>query len=99
MTLSHAEFIRRFSQHILPKRFVRIRHYGILSSTWKREKLPSLQEKLWLKPPPPKPAKGAKIRPCPCCKTGHLHTILAFDTRGSPQGYEHLWAQLVAKAN
>ncbi len=33
MTLTHEEFVRRFSQHILPKRFVRIRHYGILSST------------------------------------------------------------------
>jgi Putative transposase/Transposase zinc-binding domain len=31
MTLTHQEFIRRFAQHILPKRFVRIRHYGILS--------------------------------------------------------------------
>ena len=31
MTLSNQEFIRRFSLHILPKRFVRIRHYGIVS--------------------------------------------------------------------
>ncbi len=35
MQLSGAEFLRRFSQHILPKRFVRIRHYGFLSSTKK----------------------------------------------------------------
>jgi hypothetical protein len=28
MTLTHEEFIRRFSLHILPKRFVKIRHYG-----------------------------------------------------------------------
>ena len=39
MTLSNVEFIRRFSLHILPKRFVRIRHYGILSSSWTRGKL------------------------------------------------------------
>ncbi|WP_426092998.1 IS91 family transposase, partial [Flavobacterium sp. DSR3-2] len=49
MTLTHQEFIRRFSLHILPKRFtssvrplgsgVKIRHYGFLSSTWKRQKL------------------------------------------------------------
>jgi hypothetical protein len=39
MTLTHKEFIRRFSMHILPKRFVKIRHYGLLSSTWKRQKL------------------------------------------------------------
>jgi hypothetical protein len=28
MVLSHEEFIRRFAMHILPKRFVKIRHYG-----------------------------------------------------------------------
>ncbi len=32
MTLSNEEFIRRFALHILPKRFVKIRHYGFLSS-------------------------------------------------------------------
>lgn len=31
-TLSTKEFIRRFSMHILPRGFTRIRHYGILSS-------------------------------------------------------------------
>ena len=31
-TLSGVEFLRRFSQHILPKRFVRIRHYGLLAT-------------------------------------------------------------------
>ena len=49
MTLAHQEFIRRFSLHILPKRFVIIRHYGFLSSTWKRQKLKLLQEKLKVK--------------------------------------------------
>jgi hypothetical protein len=29
----------------LPKRFVKIRHYDFLSSTWKRQKLKFLQEK------------------------------------------------------
>ena len=31
LTLNAMEFVRRFSLHILPKAFVRIRHYGILS--------------------------------------------------------------------
>ncbi|MBK7742066.1 MAG: transposase [Saprospiraceae bacterium] len=31
MTLSHAEFARRFEQHILPHRHVKIRHSGYLS--------------------------------------------------------------------
>ena len=31
MRLTAAEFIRRFLLHVLPKRFVRIRHYGLLA--------------------------------------------------------------------
>ena len=46
MTLSNEEFTRRFAEHILPHRFVRIRHYGILSSHWKRGKLQALQKEL-----------------------------------------------------
>jgi Putative transposase len=33
MTLATDEFIRRFLIHVLPKRFHRIRHYGLLAST------------------------------------------------------------------
>jgi len=32
MTLSLAEFLRRFCLHILPPRFVKIRHYGLLAN-------------------------------------------------------------------
>lgn len=96
MTLSHHEFIRRFAQHILPKRFVRIRHFGILSSTWKREKLQLLQEKLWKVELPAKPLKSQKVRPCPSCKVGTLRTILSFDHRGPPEFYKHLWDKLKA---
>jgi len=32
MTLEATEFLRRFCQHILPYRFPKIRHYGILSN-------------------------------------------------------------------
>jgi hypothetical protein len=31
MRLTAEEFIRRFLLHVLPKRFVRIRHYGLLA--------------------------------------------------------------------
>src|SRR5690606_36443905 len=36
MTLPAFEFIRRYLLHILPPRFVKIRHYGILSTRNKR---------------------------------------------------------------
>lgn len=32
MTLGTAEFLRRFCLHILPPRFVKIRHYGLLGN-------------------------------------------------------------------
>lgn len=32
MTVTAEEFIRRFVMHILPQKFVKIRHYGILSN-------------------------------------------------------------------
>lgn len=86
MTLTHAEFIRRFALHILPKGFVKIRHYGFLSSTWKRQKLPDLQATLKLVPIA-KGVKATKTRKCACCKTGNLLTILAFDDRGPPAHY------------
>jgi len=38
--LDGVEFLHRFSLHILPKRFVRIRYFGILSSKMKRELRP-----------------------------------------------------------
>ena len=40
LRLSDVEFIRRFALHILPKGFVRIRHYGILGSSRKKRLLP-----------------------------------------------------------
>ena len=40
MTLAAVEFLRRFLQHVLPERFVRIRHYGFLANRARNEKLP-----------------------------------------------------------
>jgi len=39
MTLEASEFIRRFLLHVLPSRFVKIRHYGILSNRNRNIKL------------------------------------------------------------
>lgn len=86
MTLSHGEFIRRFALHILTKRFVKIRHYGFLSSTWKRQKLQLLQEKLQVKVLE-KQEKKPFFSKCSCCKTGNLHRIAVFDQRGPPAWY------------
>ncbi|MFT6867545.1 MAG: hypothetical protein ACJA08_002388, partial [Cyclobacteriaceae bacterium] len=33
------EFIKRFSRHVLPKQFIKIRHYGYFSTRTKKVKL------------------------------------------------------------
>lgn len=85
MALSHGEFVRRFARHILPHRFVRIRHFGILSSTWKRNKLAALQAQLHIK----RQAVEARIKLhcCPYCKTPTMVTLLTFGERGPPKQY------------
>ena len=93
MTLDSMEFIRRFAMHILPKGFVRIRHYGILSSTSKsacaviiKEQLPPLPEVKNVKP------KSEIYNPlqCPCCKKETMHTILRFNRRGPPADWKDM---------
>jgi hypothetical protein len=39
LTLSAEEFLRRFVQHVLPKGFVKVRHYGLLSNRSREAKL------------------------------------------------------------
>lgn len=39
ITVTGVEFIRRFLMHVVPRRFVRIRYYGLLSSRCKKDKL------------------------------------------------------------
>ena len=85
MVLTNQEFIRRFSLHILPKCFVRIRHYGILSSSWKRGKLQQLQEELHVARALVEPK--TQHRKCYCCKVGNLVTLHVFGQRGPPEKY------------
>jgi hypothetical protein len=89
LKLSHAEFIRRFAMHILPRGFVRIRHYGILSSTTKIKSLPTIRAQVpqqW-EPPPPEPRQLEPISNgiCPHCKTATMVTLEIIPTRGPPQ--------------
>ena len=89
VTLSTKEFIKRFQLHILSKGFTRIRHYGILSSSWKKEKLPKLQAQILKKEyvSLEKPKPKTKLNQCPSCKIGELITILVFDSRGPPKEF------------
>ena len=80
-TVSGPEFCRRFLQHVLPDRFVRIRHYGLLASR-KREDLARCRELLGAPSPPThKPESwvaaftrifGRDPLLCPVCKIGRM---------------------------
>jgi hypothetical protein len=93
MTLTNQEFVRRFAMHILPHRFVRIRQYGILSSTWKRSKLQALQEQHKITPHTiAKQKVQSQLHQCPHCKQHTMVTIITFDQRGPPKEW-HMGAQ------
>jgi hypothetical protein len=90
MTLKATEFIRRFALHILPKGFVRIRHYGILSSKVKASAIPVIRLQLQNTVTPMQsnnlngpPIVDAEQR-CPCCKKGIMNHVMNFDFRGPP---------------
>jgi hypothetical protein len=82
MTIGAHEFIRRFMMHVLPDRFVKIRHYGILSNRNLKTKLRRCKEILGVPLKQKKEKKdwqellldltGNDPRRCPCCKTGRL---------------------------
>ena len=94
MTLTAQEFLRRFCLHILPPGFIRLRHYGILSSRSKTAALEQARSSLGAPPPPSQPethwkevlfkSTGIDIDACPCCKTGRMKTIRTFHKGRSP---------------
>lgn len=77
VTLTDKEFIRRFSQHILPKGFPKIRYYGILSNTSKGKTIPLLRQLLGKVNLPERPAR-IKRRICPVCNIGELIIVMTF---------------------
>ena len=89
MWLTHQEFLRRFELHILPKRFIKIRHFGYLSNKNKHHKLALIRSSLSLSSLAEKiviPVQirmlekyGKDISQCTCCNTGKLVRI--YDTR------------------
>ena len=72
MTLSCDEFLRRYLQHILPKGFMRIRHYGFLANACRKQKLALIRTQVStpLKPAKPK-AKTEKDPLIPHCPVNH----------------------------
>lgn len=88
MTLTAGEFIRRFEQHILPKRFTKIRTYGYLANRNRHHHINEVLKKMKL--PLHKglvkiPLQlfmvekfGIDINECPCCKKKTMQLVKVF---------------------
>lgn len=92
MTLSGAEFLRRFEQHLLPKRFCKIRHYGYLGNYRRKERVNAVLQKM-NKPQHPSPVQvsmavrmieryGIDAMICPGCKKAKLELMYICHTGG-----------------
>ncbi len=88
------EFLHRFLQHVLPDRFYRIRHYGLLGNSVKGQRLAQCRRLLGARTPvideqPHTAAEwllsvlGIDITRCPQC-SGPLHGVSLPRTRFSP---------------
>lgn len=89
--LSGIEFLRRFAMHILPKGFVKVRYYGILSNRYSKQtsmyrkpqaiiKNETTQERILR-------LTGFDVYQCPFCKEGQMHTIEIIPKIRSPEKF------------
>jgi Putative transposase len=99
MTLDAVEFIRRFLLHVLPLRFVKVRHFGLLANRNRHETLALCGIHLNATAPDisallTEPQKSALNRSCPQCKRGTLHVVarqlsVGTATSHAPLAYAH----------
>jgi hypothetical protein len=88
MTLKAAEFIRRFLLHVLPSRYVRIRHFGLLANRKRKTNIALCRKILGdgKTPTQPKTRKetwqeqlfricGIDVTLCPVCQKGRMYRI------------------------
>jgi hypothetical protein len=90
MRLSTSEFIRRFLIHVLPDRFHRIRHYGLLASSTRKANIAKVRILLGVQPPEPTDAPVNEVipltlrEPCPDCG-GAMRIVETFRRGQKPQ--------------
>jgi hypothetical protein len=90
MTLGSDEFMRRFLLHVLPSGFHRIRHYGLIANTGRKENLARARALLHVVPDAHPEPQGADapagiVQPvfvCPDC--GAPMIIIDTFVRGQP---------------
>jgi hypothetical protein len=82
MTLAPGEFIRRFLMHVLPKRFHRIRHYGLFANGNRADNIARARELLSVPPRVTEldekndAADDPRVLRCPCPRCGSRLIII-----------------------
>jgi hypothetical protein len=82
MKLHGVEFLRRFLLHVLPKGFVRIRHFGLLANRVRKTNLDRCRSLLGILTTTEPDPEAAAVNPnessdllCPTCRVGRLRWI------------------------
>jgi hypothetical protein len=95
LTLDADEFLRRFLLHVVPRGFMRIRHFGLLANRIRRETSTRCRRLLGQPPAPDVPPKsaaellyrltGIDLARCPVCGEGRMQiTAIAVQTTPPP---------------
>jgi len=88
MTLAATEFLRRFFMHVLPKGFVRIRHFGFLANRFRTSRVALGRQLLAIdsieEAKPPSAGPEGSLWHCPRCGASMIviqkFTALDFST-------------------
>lgn len=105
-TLDATEFTRRFLLHVVPKNFMRIRHFGFLANRCKKKNITRCRELLGTPETLPGPVDqissersvqelmlaltGTDITRCPSCKKGTMKIIAELPELTGPSAYDFI---------
>jgi hypothetical protein len=94
MTLEAAEFLRRFLLHVVPRGFMRIRHFGLLANRTRRDTLTRCRALLDQPPTENAPSEsavellqrltGIDLSRCPVCGEGRMHITVIVGSEAPP---------------
>jgi hypothetical protein len=101
ITIGAVEFIRRFLLHVLPRGFMRIRHFGLFANRYKKDNLMFCRKCLGLSADLPEVVQksvqemmekltGENIMKCPFCGKGTMHVVDDLPGHKGPSGFEIL---------
>lgn len=101
LSLTPNEFIRRFFLHALPKKFMRIRHFGFLANRCKKSSMINCRSIMGNNDMPELKSEesvkdlmlrlsGIDISQCPFCKKGHLRNLSKIEKHTGPNFFERL---------